>query len=102
MSFQEIGEQWAECANPVRSCFLGACLIAAAAIKNEVPETANHVKRLAWADVILAGDDAAVLAKVIQHVRYALATNATFQADPRGVAVSSADYVVNSQIDILA
>jgi hypothetical protein len=101
-TIQEIGTQWGQLVSPVREAFLGACLVAAYQIVNEAPETENHANRLAWAQVILSGDDAAVLAKVLAMVRYALASNATFQADPRGTCVESGQFIVNSQVDILA
>ena len=81
---------------------LGACLVAASAIKTESAGTTNHTARLAWANVILLGTEADVLAKVYAHLRYAIGSNAGFQSTLDAATDSGIQTAVNAQIDILA
>lgn len=82
--------------------WLGACLVAAYAILNEAAETENHADRLVWANVMLGTDAAAVQAKVTAMMKYAIASNATLQADPVGASDNDIQFIVNSQINIMA
>jgi|JI9StandDraft_1071089.scaffolds.fasta_scaffold487394_2 hypothetical protein len=81
--------------------FQAACLIAAKDIKTEDPQTALHEQRMAWADVILQSEPNQSTFRVLRHLRYAIATNAAFQA--AGVAITDNDiqFIINSQVNVL-
>jgi hypothetical protein len=70
-------------------------------VANESGSTTNHAKRLAWANVILAGTEAECLAKVSQMLRYALASNSTLQASLDAVSDNDIAFIIASQIDAL-
>ena len=100
-TYAQIGNAWLTCGTPMRDQWLGGCLKASYDVTNEDPGTANHANRLAWANVILTGTDAAVLAKVNEMIRYALASNATFQADPAAATDNDVAFIVASQLNAL-
>ena len=82
--------------------FLGACLTAAGQIRNEALNTGNYANRRIWSSAMLSTDDASVQVRVKQHLRYAAATNATFQANPLTMTDGDVQFIVNSQIDLFA
>lgn len=97
-----IGNFWETRAGQQYERWLGACLKSAYDVLNEDVGTTNHADRLVWANVILSGDDAATRAKVQAMMKYAIASNATIQADPDGASDNDILFVVASQLDILA
>jgi len=97
-----IGNFWAVRAGSQYERWLGACLVSSYDIINEDSGTTNHANRLAWANVMLGNDEAAVAAQVRAHIKYAIASNATLQSDPDGIDDNGIKYIVDSQIDILA
>ena len=101
-TLSQIGNFWQVRAGYQYERWLGACLVAAYAIINEDPATSNHANRIAWANVMLGDDEAAVAAQVRAHVKYAIASNATLQGDPEGIDDSGIQFIVNSQIDTFA
>jgi hypothetical protein len=102
MSLAEIGNFWTVKAGAQYERWLGACLKAAYDIKNESEQTENHANRLAWANVMLGGDEAAVSAAVKNHMKYGIASNATLQAQTDTIDDNGVQFIVNSQINILA
>lgn len=98
----EIGNFWETQAGGQYQRWLGGCLKAAYDVANEAPETTNHAARLAWANVILDGDEAATRSKVTAMLKYAIASNATLQADPAGIDDNGILFIVASQLDTLA
>lgn len=102
MALVDIYNAWRGEATTLRAKFIGACLKAAYDIHNEDPGTANHANRVTWANVILNGTTAQVEAAAMQHLRYAVASNATIQAAGDASTDNDVQYVVNSQINTFA
>ena len=102
MALVDIYACWLGETGTLRKKFVGACLKAAYDISNEDPGTANHVNRIAWADVVLSGTRDEVEQKAIEMLRYGVASNATIQAAGDAATDNDVQYVVNSQINILA
>lgn len=98
----QIGNFWVTRAGAQYERWLGACLKAAYDVLNEDPGTTNHADRMTWANVILGVDESAVQGKVTQQMKYAIASNATLQANPEGTSDNDIQYIVNSQLDTLA
>jgi len=102
MALVDIYNCWAGQSGLLKAKFLGACLVAAYAIINEDGGTANHANRLTWANVVLNGTVADVEAEAMQHLRYAIASNATLQSVGDAATDSDVQYIVNSQINTFA
>lgn len=102
MALADIYNCWAGQSGLLKAKFLGACLVASYAILNEDAGTANHANRLAWANAILTGTVADVEAKAMQHLRYAIASNATLQAAGEAATDNDVQFIVNSQINTFA
>jgi len=102
MALVDIYNAWRGEAGLLKAKLVGAILSAAYAIVNEDAGTTNHVNRLAWANDILSGTVANVEAKAAEHLRYAVASNATISAAGNDATDSDVQFVVNSQIDIFA
>ena len=101
-TLSDIGNFWETRAGQQYQRWLGACLKSAYDVLNEAPETENHADRLVWANVILGGDEAATRDKVQAMMKYAIASNATIQAEPTDCTDNDILYVVASQLNILA
>lgn len=102
MALADIYNAWRGESGLLKAKFIAACLVAAYNITQEDGGTANHVNRLAWANAVIYGTTAEVEAKALQHLRYAVASNATIQAAGDGATDSDVQFVVNSQIDTFA
>jgi len=102
MTLASIGNFWATRSGSEYERWLGACLEASYQIKNEAPETENHAARLAWATVLLESSEAEITAKVQEMMRYAIASNATLQAETSTINDAGIQFIVASQINILA
>ena len=102
MSLVQIYACWVGETGTLRKKFVGACLKAAYDIANEDPGTANHANRLIWSNAVLTGTRDEVEQKAVEMLRYAVVSNATIQAAGDDAADNDVQYVVNSQIDILA
>jgi hypothetical protein len=100
-TYGEIGSFWLNNNTALHQRFLGGCMKAAFDVSNESGGTTNHVKRLAWANVILSGTEADCMAKVSQMMRYALASNSTLQAGLNAVTDNDIAFIIASQIDAL-
>lgn len=74
-----------------------AVLKAAADIRNEDAETANHANRLAWGESV-EQDPAAM----VRQMRYRILENATIAAAPTAATDSDVQYVINSLVDSFA
>jgi hypothetical protein len=98
----DIGNFWQCRSGPMINRVLGACLVAAAAIKTESAGTTNHTARLAWANVILFGAEGDVMLKVYAHLRYAIGSNVGFQSVLDAATDAGIQAAINAQIDILA
>ena len=101
-ALSDIGNFWTVKSQQQYERWLGACLVAAFNIKNEDAGTANHINRLAWANQMMDNDEAVIAANVRRHMKYAIASNATLQADPTAIVDSGIQFIVNGQIDTLA
>ena len=101
-TLSDIGNFWETRAGTQYERWLGACLKSAYDVLNESGATENHADRLVWANVILGGDEAATRAKVTAMMKYAIASNATIQANPTGASDNDILFVTASQLDILA
>lgn len=101
-TLSEIGNFWETSSGMQYERWLGACLKTAYDVLNESGSTTNHADRLTWANVILGSDEAATKTKVHQMMKYAIASNATLQANPTGAADNDILYIVASQLDTLA
>lgn len=97
-----IGNFWQVLSAAQYERWLGACLKASYDITNEDPGTENHADRMTWANVMLGTDDAAVKASVTRHMKLAIASNATIQGNPDGASDNDIQFVVNSQINLIA
>lgn len=93
---------WAGQSGLLKAKFLGACLKAAYDILNEDAGTANHANRLTWANAVLNGTVAEVEAKAMQHLRYAIASNATLQSAGDAATDNDVQFIVNSQLNTFA
>lgn len=82
--------------------FKAACTIAAKNVRAEDVNATNHANRLGWANAILSGDAAGVNARVFQHLRNGISTNATFQSAGLAVDDNAIQFIVDSQLDLLA
>lgn len=82
--------------------FKAACTIAAKNIRAENPQTTNHEPRLSWANGVLSGDQYGVESRVAAHLRYGIATNATFQMEGLLIDDAAVQFIVESQIDVFA
>lgn len=102
MALVDIYNCWAGQAGLLKAKFIGACLKAAYAISNEDAGTTNHANRLTWANAILNGTVAEVEAKAMQHLRYAIASNATLQSAGEAATDNDVEYIIASQIDTFA
>lgn len=102
MGLIEIYNCWLGESGTLRAKFIAACLKAAYDIVNEDGGTANHANRLIWANAVLLGTKAAVEEKSLEHIRYAMASNATLQAAGEAATDNDVQYIVNSQIDTFA
>lgn len=102
MGLLDIYNCWSAQSGTLRAKFIAACLKASYAIANEDAGTANHANRLTWANAILNGSIAEVEAKAGQHLRYAMASNATLQTVGEAATDNDVEYIVNSQINIFA
>ena len=102
MALADIYNCWAGQAGLLKAKFVGACLVAAYNILNEGVGTENHANRLTWANVVLNGTVAEVEEKVMQHLRYAIASNATLQAAGEGATDNDVQFIVNSQLNTFA
>ena len=51
---------------------------------------------------MLGDDESVTMANVRAHVKLAIASNATLQADPEGADDNAVQFIVNSQINTLA
>ena len=102
MALVDIYNAWRGESGALKAKFVGACLKAAYDILNEDAGTANHANRVVWANVIVAGTMAEAEEKALQHLRYAVASNATIQAAGNDSADNDVQFVVNSQIDTFA
>lgn len=102
VTLASIGNFWATRAGAQYERWLAACLTSAYQILNEAPETENHADRLVWANVMLGADESAVQSAVWRMMKYAIASNATIQANPDGAADNDILYVVASQVDLLS
>lgn len=87
--------------DPLFSRFKAAVLIAARDIRAEEPNTTNHGPRVDWANVVFNGDDSQINPLVRRHLRYAIASNSTFQSSGDQIDDSGIQFIVNSQIDAL-
>jgi hypothetical protein len=101
-TLSSIGNFWVTRSGPQFERWLGGCLKSAYDVLNEDPGTTNHANRLAWANVILAGDEAAAKDKVVAMMKYAIASNATIQTNPIDCTDNDILFVVASQLNILA
>lgn len=102
MALVDIYNCWAAQSGTLRAKFIAACLKAAYAILNEDAGTSNHANRLTWANVILLGTVAEVEEKAVQHLRYAMASNASLQSSGEAATDNDVEYIVNSQINTFA
>ena len=102
MALVDIYNCWSAQSGTLRAKFIAACLKAAYDILNEDGGTANHANRLVWANVILKGTVAEVEAKAAEHLRYAMASNATLQSACEEATDNDVQYIVNSQINVFA
>jgi len=102
MALVDIYNCWAGQSGLLKAKFLAACLKASYAIVNEDGGTANHVNRLAWANSVLNGTVAEVEALAFQHLRYAIASNATLQSAGDAATDNDVEFIVNSQINTFA
>jgi len=102
MSLVSIYNCWAAQSGTLRAKFIAACLKAAYDIVNEDGGTTNHANRLTWANAILNGTVAAVEDKAAQHLRYAMASNATLQSACEAATDNDVIFIVNSQINTFA
>jgi hypothetical protein len=102
MALVDIYNCWSAQSGTLRAKFIAACLKAAYDIANEDAGTTNHANRVTWANVILNGTVAEVEAKAMQHLRYAMASNATLQAACEAATDSDVLFIVNSQINTFA
>jgi hypothetical protein len=102
MALVDIYNCWAGQSGLLKAKFVAACLKAAYAIYNEDAGTANHVNRLIWALAVISGAPADVESKAMQHLRYAIASNATLQSVGEAATDNDVEYIVASQIDIFA
>ena len=101
-TLSDIGNFWAVGSGTQYERWLGACLKTAYDVLNEDGGTTNHADRLTWANVVLGGEEVATKGKVSQMMKYAIASNATLQANPHGVSDNDILFIVASQLDILA
>jgi len=102
MGLIDIYHCWSAQSGTLRAKFIAACLKASYDIKNEDPGTANHANRLTWANAVLFGTVLQVEEKAMQHLRYAMASNATLQSVCEAATDNDVQYIVNSQIDTFA
>jgi len=102
MALVDIYNCWAGQSGLLKAKFIGACLKAAYDIVNEDAGTSNHANRVTWANVVLTGTVAEVEAAAMQHVRYAIASNATLQSAGDAATDNDVQFIVNSQIDTFA
>jgi hypothetical protein len=79
--------------------FTAACLVAARDIRAESDQTPNHQARLEWANVLFTGDIDTVRTRVRKVVRYAIASNSTFQAEGVAIDDGGIQFIVNSSIE---
>jgi hypothetical protein len=98
----DIYKCWSAQSGTLRAKFIAACLVAAYAIVNEDSGTTNHANRLTWANAILDGTVGEVEEKAVQHLRYAMASNATLQSACEAASDNDVQFIVNSQINIFA
>lgn len=102
MGLVEIYNCWAGQSGLLKAKFIAACLKASYAIVNEDAGTSNHANRMTWATAVLNGTVAEVEALAFQHLRYAIASNATLQAAGDTATDNDVEFITNSQIDIFA
>ena len=102
MALVDIYNCWAGQSGLLKAKFIAACLKAAYDILNEDGGTANHANRLVWANVVLNGTVAEVEAAAMQHLRYAIASNATLQSVGDGATDNDVLYIVSSQLNTFA
>lgn len=103
MALADIGSVWqADQTQTYFKQWMGGCLVAAGQILNESAGTANHANRLVWAKAMLSHDASSVAARVMQMIRLALGTNATFQGSPLTATDGDVQFIVNAQVDTLA
>ena len=102
MSLVNIYNCWAGQSGLLKAKFIAAILKASYAIVNEDAGTANHANRLIWANAVLNGTVAAVEEKAFQHLRYAIASNATLQAAGDAATDNDVEFIVASQINTFA
>ena len=102
MALVDIYNCWAGQSGLLKAKFIAACLKAAYAISNEDPGTSNHANRVTWAGIILNGTVSEVEASAMQHLRYAIASNATLQTVGDAATDNDVEFIVNSQINTFA
>lgn len=102
MALVDIYNCWAGQSGLLKAKFLGACLTSAYDILNEDGGTANHANRLIWANSVLNGTVAEVEAKAMQHLRYAMASNATLQSVVDAATDNDVIFIIASQINTFA
>ncbi len=102
MALVDIYNAWAGQSGLLKAKFMGACLKAAYNILNEDAGTSNHANRVTWANVILSGTVAEAEASALQHLRYAMASNATLQSAGDAATDNDVEFIVNSQINTFA
>ena len=102
MALVDIYNCWAGQSGLLKAKFIGACLVAAYAIVNEDGGAENHANRLTWANAVLNGTISEVEAKAMQHLRYAIASNATLQSAGDAATDNDVQFIVNSQINTFA
>lgn len=102
MALVDLYNAWAGQSGLLKAKFMGACLKAAYDILNEDAGTTNHANRVTWANVMLSGTVAEAESQAMQHLRYAIASNATLQSAGDAVTDNDVQYIVNSQIDTFA
>lgn len=88
--------------DPIFLRFQAACLIAARDVRAESDNTLNHANRLSWAVGMLTSDLGWVRARVYEHIRYAISSNGAFQTAGVDIIDGDIQFIVNSQIDLLA
>jgi hypothetical protein len=102
MALVDIYNCWAAQSGTLRAKFIAACLKASYDILNEDAGTENHANRVTWANSIINGTVAAVEEKASQHLRYAMASNATLQSACEAATDNDVIFIVNSQINTFA
>lgn len=97
-SYRDLYNLW-QMGGELQARFEVACIIAAGQILNEDQLTPYHAERVAWANQVLKDDSGTMARKML---RRAISNNASLQEMGQAVSDSDIQFIVNSNINLIA